>query len=221
MQDYPRPREAGQMPDPQTDNFAFHPYNVYLMLLLFSLSVLFLALTASFVYTRVQSNLPPLKLPLLFLFNTIVLLGSSYTMMLAKRKYLADETQGYQNALWYTIGLSVLFMALQGVAWYQLFTKEIYIYSDNSAGYLYVISILHFLHVIAGLPFLAIFLYRARKYMKEPVSVLVYFSDPEKRLRLRLLTIYWHFLDLVWIYLVIFFFINQMVWEFWPSGSGT
>lgn len=215
MQDYPRPDEAGKAPDPQQDNFAFHPYNVYLTLLLFSITMLFLTLTASFVYTRIQSDLPPLKLPLLFLFNTVVLLGSSYTMWLAKRNYLADDTIGYQRSLLYTIGLSILFMLLQGVAWYQLFTKQIYIHSDNSAGYLYVISILHFLHVVAGLPFLAVFLHRARKYMKEPVSVLVYFSDPEKRLRLRLLTLYWHFLDGMWIYLVLFFFVNQLIWQIW------
>ena len=49
------------------------------------------------------------------------------------------------------------------------------------------------------------FIYQARYHMKEPVSVLVYFSDPEKRLNLRLLGIYWHFLDVLWIYLVVFF----------------
>lgn len=215
MDAYPRPEEAGPKPDPQHDNFAFHPYNVYLTLLLFSLTILFLALTASFVYTRVQSELPPLKLPVLFLFNTLILIGSSYTMMMAKRKYLEDDTKGYQNALWYTIELSVLFMVLQGIAWYQLFSQQIYVHSDNSSGYLYVISILHFLHVIAGLPFLGMFLYKAIKYMKEPVSVLVYFSDPEKRLKLRLLTLYWHFLDIMWIYLILFFFIIQLTWNYW------
>lgn len=208
--DYPRPEEAGPAPDPQSDNFAFHPHNVYLTLLLFSLTILFLTLTAAFVYTRIQAELPPLRLPGLFLLNTLVLLGSSYSMYQAKQKYLADNTQGYIQMLWLTIGLSVLFMGLQAVAWLQLFNEQVYVYSDNSAGYLYVISILHFLHVIAGLPFLAMFLLRARKYMREPVSVLVYFSDPGKRLQLRLLTIYWHFLDAMWIYLVLFFLANQL-----------
>ena len=47
--------------------------------------------------------------------------------------------------------------------------------------------------------------------MKEPVTVLVYFSDPEKRLRLRLLTIYWHFLDGLWIFLVLFLLANYFI----------
>lgn len=209
-----RPHEVAHLTEEDNeDNFAFHPKNVYLTLLLFSLTMLFLAMTAAFVYTRVQSNLPPIKLPILFLLNTAILLGSSYTMIRAKRYYLADNTKGYVKMLWITMGLSVFFLGMQCLAWYQLFSQQIYITTDNSAGYLYVISGLHFAHVIGGIPFLGVFLYKARKYMKEPVSVLVYFSDPEKRLNLRLLTIYWHFLDGLWIYLIVFFFINQLVWS--------
>ncbi|MCB0556724.1 MAG: cytochrome c oxidase subunit 3 [Phaeodactylibacter sp.] len=192
-------------------SFAFHPYNVMMTLLLFGITVLFLAFTAAFVYTRVQSNLPPIRVPGIFLFNTLVLLGSSTTMVWAKRSYQSDDTRNYQRALGTTILLSLLFMALQFWGWSQLFSQQIFIHSDNSAGYLYLISGLHFAHVIAGLPFLGIFLWTARKRMKEPVSVLVYFSDPEKRLKLRLLTIYWHFLDALWIYLVLFFFVNYLV----------
>lgn len=192
-------------------SMAFHPYNVLLALSLLGITAMFLAFTAAFVYTRVQSDLPPIKLPSIFLFNTLILLGSSAAMMWANRCYKSDNTEQYQNALITTMLLSILFMGLQGLGWYQLFSNQIYIHSDNSAGYLYLISALHFAHVIAGLPFLGIFLWTARKRMKEPVSVLVYFSDPEKRLKLRLLTIYWHFLDGLWIYLVLFFFLNYLL----------
>jgi cytochrome c oxidase subunit 3 len=192
-------------------SFAFHPHNVLLMLLLLGLSVLFLALTISFVYTRVEKGIPPLKLPPVFLFNTSILLGSSATMIWAKRAYLADNTRQYQRALIATMALSVLFMIAQFIGWSELFQQKIFIHTDNSAGYLYVISGLHFAHVIGGLPFLGMFLHKARKQMKEPVSVLVYFSDPEKRLKLRLLTIYWHFLDALWIYLILFFYVNYWI----------
>ncbi|MEL7162523.1 MAG: cytochrome c oxidase subunit III, partial [Bacteroidota bacterium] len=144
---YDHPHEVSIPEDEQQDNFAFHPKNVLLILLIFSLSMLFLTMTAAFVYTRVQSDLPPIKLPILFLVNTAILLGSSYTMIRAKRAYLADDTQGYIKLLWITMGLSFLFLAMQCVAWYLLFANQIYITTDNSAGYLYVISFLHFAHV--------------------------------------------------------------------------
>lgn len=212
-----RPYELPPVEDDQDQNFAFHPKNVYLTLLLVSLTILFLTLSGAFIYTRVQSDLPPLKLPVLFLINTAILLASSYTMVLAKRAYRADNTKRYVRMLWYTMGLSFFFLGMQCIAWYLLFKQQVFITSDNSAGYLYVISGLHFLHVIGGIPFLGTFLYKANKYMKEPVSVLVYFSDPAKRLNLRLLTLYWHFLDGLWIYLVLFFFVNQLIWQFFPG----
>lgn len=206
--------EANQEQEPYYDeyqNFAFHPKNILLILLLISLTGLFLSLSAAFVYSRVQNNQPPVKLPNIFLFNTLILLGSSATMVWAKRSYRADHTLNYQRALVATMLLSVVFMILQYIGWQTLFRQDIFIHSSNSASYLYVISGLHFAHVIGGLPFLGVFLWRARYEMKEPVTVLVYFSDPEKRLRLRLLTIYWHFLDGLWIYLVLFFWVNYLI----------
>jgi cytochrome c oxidase subunit III len=189
----------------------FHPHNVLLILLLIGISAMFLSLTLAFIYTRIQSGIPAIKLPVLFFFNTLILLCSSGTMVWANRAYKADETANYQKALKATLALSFFFLIMQFVAWYQLLSSGVAINSGNSASYLYLISILHFAHVIAGLPFLGIFLYNARRHMKEPVSVLVYFSDPERRLKLRLLNIYWHFLDALWIYLMLFFLINYFI----------
>ncbi len=178
---------------------------------LFGLTVMFLALTISYVYSRVQMNIAPVRLPLIFVANTVILLTSSWTMMLAKKAYLNDDTEGYQRNLLQTILLSVAFMVAQGFGWYWLFANNLQLTTSTTVSYLYVISILHFLHVIVGLPFLYVFYKTAKKKMVEPVSVLVYFSDPEKRLKLRLLTIYWHFLDILWVYLALFFFINWLI----------
>lgn len=193
------------------DNFMFHPYNVMLFLTLIAITALFLALSISFIYTRVQSGVGAVKIPLLFGFNTLILLASSFTMFRAKKAYRNDETTVYQQALKHTIWLTLAFLLMQLVAWNQLFERNIFVHTDNSAGYLYVLSFLHFAHVIAGLPFLVLFFRTAKLQMKEPVTVLVYFSDPEKRLKLRLLSIYWHFLDGLWIFLVVFLLANQLI----------
>jgi cytochrome c oxidase subunit 3 len=203
--------EQHEQPHNEYAYLAFHPKNIILVLLLIGLSTIFIALSLAYVYNRVTQELPPLRLPILFLVNTLILLGSSSTMVWAKKSYLDDHTENYQRALWFTLGLSLLFMGAQAIAWYMLFSDGVLMSSDNSAGYLYVISGLHFAHVIAGLPYLCYFIYQARYHMKEPVSVLVYFSDPEKRLNLRLLGIYWHFLDVLWIYLVVFFYVNYFI----------
>jgi cytochrome c oxidase subunit 3 len=193
------------------NEFLFHPKNVMLFLLLAGLSFLFLALTVSYIYIRVTNDVPPVKLPLLFLFNTVILLGSSRTMMLARKAYIEDDTLKYQHYLLRTMQLSLVFTLSQCVAWWLLLNDNILLSSSTTTAFLYVISFTHLAHVLVGLPFLYLFYRAAKKYMIDPVTVLVYFSDPEKRLKLRILTIYWHFLDLLWIYLVLFFGINMFV----------
>ncbi len=135
---------------------------------------------------------------------------SSYTIWLTKKSYKADDTAGYQRNLIYTFLLTLIFLISQIAAWNMLL-QELKIADQIHGSYLYIISFVHFAHVIAGLPFLVMFYLTARKKMKEPVSVLVYFSDPEKLLKLRLLTRYWHFLDALWIYLVIFLGLSYLI----------
>lgn len=201
-----------QPPESQSDAaLFFHPYNIMLSLLLMGLTVLFLSLTAAYVYTRVTMGVPPVQTPLLFFLNTALLLGSSYTMVRARRCYQSDDTAGYQQNLKYTIALSVLFMLMQTLAWVLLFQANIGLNTSTTAGYLYLISFVHLAHVVAGLPFLWMFYKASRKEMVDPVTVLVYFSDPEKRLKLKLLIRYWHFLDYLWIYLVLFFAVNALI----------
>ena len=196
---------------PRQDEFLFHPQNVMLFLLLFGLAALFLSLTAAYLYTRVTMQVPPVQIPVLFWVNTFILVGSSFTMMRSKQCYLDDDTDGYQRFLKYTIWLSVMFMFMQVLAWWWLFQHNVALNTSTTAAYLYLISFVHLAHVIAGLPFLVMFYRTARKRMVDPVTVLVYFSDPEKRLKLRLLTVYWHFLDGLWIYLVLFLGINYWI----------
>lgn len=193
-------------------NLTFHPYRIMLILFILGMSFLFLSLTAAYIYNRVfKPEMPPVKIPLLFVFNTLILLGSSYTLMRARKSYRQDNTEAYKYNLLMTIGLTLIFLLLQILAWRSLFEQNVGITYNNLASYLYVLSALHFLHVIGGLPFMVVFYLNARSDMREPVSVLIYFSDPFKKLRLDILSTYWHFLDILWIYLVLFLWVNQLI----------
>jgi cytochrome c oxidase subunit 3 len=192
-------------------NYLIHPSYIAMTLLLAGVTALFLGFTAAYIYTRVQNNLEPFDLPLLFVGNTSILIAASYVLKRAMDYYRSDQTEKYQRSLGITLALTVVFLFAQIIAWQQLHNEGVFVNHSNMASYLYLISIIHFAHVVAGIPFLAIFLYKSIKKMKEPVSVLVYFSDPDKRRRLKLLTIYWHFLDILWVYLVLFFLVNQLI----------
>jgi len=192
-------------------NFLIHPSYILMFLLLAGISSLFLGFSGAYLYNRIQQGIPPIKLPSLFYFNTLILIASSIVLKWAKRSYKEDNTENYKLALMITLALTFGFLVSQIYAWRQLQSSDIFINYNNMASYMYLISGLHFFHVVAGIPFLVIFVMNAIRKMKSPVSVLIYFSDLKKKRRLDLFNIYWHFLDGLWIYLVAFFLINYLI----------
>ena len=183
---------------------------LYLVLLILSMAFLFMTFSVAYVYTRHQNDVNGVYLPPIFIANAVLLYLSSRCVTQANKAYLADDTSAYQKALLHTLVLTLLFLFAQIAAWTIFKSDLLGDNIGNGANYLYAISGLHFAHVIGGLPFLGMFYWTSLRKMKEPVSVLIYFSDPEKKLRLELLTLYWHFLDGLWIFLVLFFFVNTL-----------
>ena len=192
-------------------DFLIHPIYIKITLVLGSITALFLGFSFAYIYSRIQSGEAPVDIPILFYANTILLTGSSYTLIETKKAYENDQTSRYKSLLWATMILSTLFLIGQIFAWNQMIAMNIDLTSSNMASYLYVISAIHLAHVIGGLPFLGFFIRDARKRLVEPASVLVYLSDPDKKRRLMALSIYWHFIDALWIYLIIFFLVNRII----------
>ena len=192
-------------------NFLIHPQQIIVYLLLAGISALFLGFSFAYLYNRIQTGMEPVNLPPLFYWNTFLLIGASLILREAKKFYLSDNTEKYQLMLVITFILTLSFLVLQILAWQQLINNNISLTYNNLASYMYLISGLHFAHVVGGLPFLAHFIWQSKKHMKEPVTVLIYFADPAKKRKLKLLTTYWHFLDLLWIYLIIFFLLNYLI----------
>ena len=192
-------------------NYLIHPSYVMMFLIIAGVTALFLGFTGSYIYNRIQQGISPVRLPSLFYFNTFIIVASSISLIIAKRAYNEDNTEKFKKSLLFTLILSVLFLVAQILAWNQMISQNIFINHSTLASYMYLISGVHFLHLVGGIPFLGVFIYHAWKKMKEPVTVLLYFADKDKKRQLNLLNIYWHFLDGLWIYLVLFFLINYLV----------
>jgi cytochrome c oxidase subunit 3 len=191
--------------------YLIHPYYIILTLSIAGITSLFLGVTASYMYNRIQQGVAPVQLPVLFYVNTLIIAGSSLTLIMAMRKYKEDDTQKFRLFLWMTLVLSLLFFGMQLVAWQQLSDNNTGLTSSTMASYMYFISGLHLVHLAGGIPFLLHFIYVAHVKMRDPVTVLLFFSDPEKKRVLHMLNIYWHFLDGLWIYLILFFLLNYLI----------
>ena len=192
-------------------DYLIHPLYILITLILGSITALFLGFSFAYIYSRIQNGENPVEIPVLFYLNTLILIATSFTLVQTKKAYESDQTSQYKSLLWVTLILSLVFLAAQIFAWRQLLEMNIGLTSSNLASYLYIISGIHFVHVIGGLPFLVFFIRDAKKRLIEPASVLVYLSDPDKKRKLTLLSIYLHFLDALWIYLIVFFWINRMI----------
>lgn len=191
--------------------YLIHPSFIVLALILFAITSLFLAFSISYIYTRIDRGLAAIQLPTLFYINAIILFFSSRFLSLAKKAYLKDETQPFKLYIFLSLILAVVFMLSQVVAWNQMMNENLFIGYSNMTSFIYLLSGAHLLHVLGGIPFLAFFYIESLKYMKDPVTVFIYFSDVSKLRKLRLISIYWHYLDVLWIYLILFFLINTFI----------
>jgi len=100
--------------------------------------------------------------------------------------------------------LGILFLVGQISGWLALFSAG-YEFSHHSAAYLYVISGIHALHIIGGLSYLVYFITKNWKLLDNYATAVVYFTDPVTKSQLNLFSIFWHFLGVMWLYLLFFF----------------
>lgn len=161
-----------------------------------AISMTFAALTSALVVRQGASNdWRHLTLPSILYFNTALLLASSVTLEMGRRE-VAKYMGGLRNQVAYparwlyvTFALGILFVAGQYIAWMQLSARGLYLATNPSNSFFYVLTAAHGLHILGGLGGL---LHVIRKLRS---SVL-------RRSTLDAASRYWHFMDVLWIYLL-------------------
>ncbi|NNC96164.1 MAG: hypothetical protein HKN92_11425 [Chitinophagales bacterium] len=184
-----------------------HPYQIIMFFLLFALSSIFAIFTISQLVTNIGKSFPDFKIPLIFHANTIIILLCSYVIHQAKNAFENENEIDYKRAISITFGLGWTFLILQSIGFWELFNSGITVSNNLNGSYLYIISAAHALHVIAGLIPLGITLYNIRQRKKNLIKSVVFSSDPVNKVKVRLLAVYWHFVDALWLYLYLFFWL--------------
>lgn len=141
-----------------------------------------------------------LVLPDLFIYSTLVLVLSSVTLFLAGRALKQGRITRQRTLLWITLLLGGLFGYLQFDAWTVLYKTGAFLINNNAAiSMIYIVSGFHLLHIFAGICILINSL--VGTYRKLPVERAVYRQD--------IAAIFWHFIDILWIYLYVFLLLNS------------
>ncbi|UOG77007.1 cytochrome c oxidase subunit III [Hymenobacter tibetensis] len=183
------------------------PMLMMLYLSLVGIGVLFLFLVVAYAQTRYMANLPRglHPFPKFFSISTIVLLVSSYTLAQAPRLYRADDVANLARCLGATLLLGCIFAGLQVLGWRELMTQGVFFDGMASGTYVYLISALHVAHLLGGMLFLLALLLRTLHASRDAVRTLVFIRNPYRRLQLRLLSMFWHFIDALWVVLFVVF----------------
>lgn len=184
---------------------------VMLYALLTALSTLFIFTSAAFVYTRFVNPDFQFHLPTIFHANTAIILASSFTLVYAIKAQQDENERGYLQAMGVTFLLGTSFLLFQTIGWLEMHRQGMTLTSNIGNSYLYVLSGLHFLHVLGGLVVMAVSLFKSYRRLNDPVQELLFSVDPARKTRIRLLATYWHFVDVLWVYLYVFFLVNAVI----------
>lgn len=178
-----------------------------LYLAIFGSSIIFafmlIAFTAS--YTAPGPDEPGLVMPKAFVFSTLILLFSSYFVTQFLKLYQNEEMKKFRNYLGITIMLGLVFTLSQYWGWHQLDTTGNGLTGMSSGAYLYVISGLHILHLVGGIFFMTYQFIRISRVANDPVKSLIMVTNPYQKMKIQMLVTYWHFLDILWVGLFLYF----------------
>lgn len=165
-----------------------------------SMTIFFGGFCSYYMVMHGNGNWLTFNLPAMFFISTAVIVCSSFTMIWAHKAIKKDDYKNAQLGVFITLLLGITFTFCQYLAWKALFASGIVFsgkQSNVSGSILYVITFMHFLHIIAGLMTLFVSLI---KVMKKRYS-------SENYLGLSLTGIFWHYLDALWVILFLFLYL--------------
>jgi cytochrome c oxidase subunit 3 len=175
-----------------------HPHKFTLWVAMGSIVMMFAALTSAYIVKKNNGSWLEFDLPKIFWYSTFVILLSSVMMHLTGKAFKAREMGRYRILITITAMLGVLFLVMQYLGFQDMESRGIAltgIKSNSAASFLFVITGLHMVHVLGGVIALLVIFIRAYA-----VKVKNYSSLP-----IDLVSVYWHFVDVLWVYLFIFY----------------
>jgi cytochrome c oxidase subunit 3 len=179
------------------EEYSPSPASTGIWVVVYAITMTFAALTSALIVRKGSSfDWQSFTLPSILYLNTVLLLGSSATLEVARRRVasfmggLAVPGESPARWLYITLAFGLLFVTGQYVAWARLRAQGLYLATNPSSSFFYLLTAAHVLHVLGGLVGL---LYVIGKLKKSQL----------RRSTLDAASRYWHFMDLLWVYLLL------------------
>ena len=175
-------------------------YKLLLLFAMISMFMMFAGLTSAYLVSSSRKDwIHTMVLPSAFTISTIVIIVSSITIFLAKKAIQKDDRQKTTLFLLATLVLGISFVVLQFIGFNQVVEMGCFFTGSEStvtSSFLYILTVLHLLHLAAGIISLLTIIYNHFKQK--------YNSSQSTGIELG--AMFWHFLDILWVYLFLFLY---------------
>jgi cytochrome c oxidase subunit III len=172
------------------------PASTGIWVIMASIAMSFAAFTSALIVRQGTAPLQHITLPPVLYLNTLVIIASSVTLEIARRRIAAfmggKKDKAANPALWLyvTLGLGLLFVAGQTFAWMRLRAHGFGLATNISYSFFYVLTVMHALHLLGGLGGMA-------RVIRKLHNVTLRRSTLDATSR------YWHFMGVLWVYLLL------------------
>lgn len=166
---------------------------------IFSMVMFWAGLTSAYIVRADNGNWLIFNVPSIFIISTAVIITSSITLFYAYNSAKRNNYSQVTLGLLITLALGFVFVYCQYQGWMELYSKDIVLggKKSNASGSFFILFVLaHWAHLFGGIISLTITLFKSlrKRY------------NAENTLGLELCSIYWHFLDILWVYLFLFLY---------------
>jgi cytochrome c oxidase subunit 3 len=174
-------------------------YFTVIQLALAGIIMFFMALTSSFLVRKGLGNdWVPFNFPRILWVNTLLLLASSFTIRAARRHLHENDQASFRSWWGVTTVLGIAFLAGQVIAWRQLAAQGVFLVTNPSSSFFYVLTAAHGLHLLGGV--VALLYVSSRNWRRSRISQ-VTATD--------VASIYWHFMDGLWVFLFALLYLGR------------
>jgi cytochrome c oxidase subunit III len=163
-----------------------------------SVLMFFMALASAFLVRKGGSDWVPVHIPTLLWINTVVLLASSGTLELARKRLAQSDVVGFKRFWLVTTILGVVFLIGQVVAWRILVKEGIYLASNPASSFFYIFTGAHGLHLLGGV--CALIYVARRNYDVAKIT---------RPVAAEVTSYYWHFMDALWLFLLALMYLGK------------
>lgn len=176
-------------------------YRIGAWVVVASILMLFTALSSAYIVRSASSDdWRPIAMPRVLWLSTALIMISSLTLEASRRSLKQKFDAAYSRWLLLTGLLGLGFLSAQLFAWRHLVRQGVYIASNPHSSFFYVLTAAHGAHLLGGILALSYLVLRTRKRRNTLEG------EARRAGAADAITIYWHFMDVLWIYLFLLLF---------------